>query len=102
MAENCARILASIILSASASLAMMTMPAVNRSIRLQSAGEKPLCGQRLLQKAGQAPPVPRGIYENALHSGNLSRSTRITPSSSLLGAMWRAMALRAGWAFSIA
>ena len=60
-------------------------------------------GQRLLQKAGQPAAVPALIHDDALHvRSNRSLSTRMTPSSSLLGAMCLAMRLSAGCAFSIA
>ena len=60
-------------------------------------------GQRLLQKAGQPAAVPALVHDDASHDrSNRSRSTRMTPSSSLLGAMCFAICLSAGCAFSIA
>ena len=59
-------------------------------------------GQGLLQEAGQTASVPFAPDLNAFHSENLSLITRSTPSSSLPGAMYLAMAFSFGCALSMA
>ena len=62
----------------------------------------PLLSQGLLQETHDLAAVKFFCDFKCLHSENLSRITRITPSSSLEGAVYLAKASSAGWELAMA